>query len=85
MQRGDYFESDARSAIPTSVTSHKDAWGAALMTVKDLLGEKPLVFDREFSYLELLEKLVAERVHFVIRLNLGSHPPLLTNATNPSP
>ena len=26
----------------------------ALTTVKDLLGEKPLVFDREFSYLELL-------------------------------
>lgn len=56
----------------------------ALATVKDVLGEKPLVFDREFSYLELLEKLVAERVHFVIRLNLGSHPPQLTNATNRS-
>lgn len=54
----------------------------ALATVKDLLGEKPLVFDREFSYLELLERLVAERVHFVIRLNLGSHPPQLTNAAN---
>jgi Transposase DDE domain len=56
----------------------------ALATVKDLIGEKPLVFDREFSYLELLEKLVAERVHFVIRLKLGSHPPQLTNATNQS-
>ncbi len=56
----------------------------ALATVKDLLGEKPLVFDREFSYLELLEQLGAERVHFVIRLNLGSHPPQLTNAANRS-
>jgi hypothetical protein len=56
----------------------------ALARVKDLLGEKPLVFDREFSYLELLEKLVAEHVHFVIRLNLGSHPPQLTNAANRS-
>ena len=56
----------------------------ALAAVKDLLGEKPLVFDREFSYLELLEKLVAERVHFVIRLNLGSHPPQLTNAAHQS-
>lgn len=54
----------------------------ALATVKDLLGEKPLVFDREFSYLERLEKLVAERVHFMIRLNWGSHPPQLTNAEN---
>jgi hypothetical protein len=56
----------------------------ALVAVKDLVGEKPLVFDREFSYLELLEKLVAERVHFVIRLNLGSHPPQLTNAAKRS-
>jgi hypothetical protein len=52
--------------------------------VKDSLGEKPLVFDREFSYLELLEKLVAERAHFVIRLNLGSPPPQLTNAAKQS-
>jgi hypothetical protein len=56
----------------------------ALVPVKELLGEKPLVFDREFSYLELLEKLATERVHFVIRLNLGSHPPHLTNAAGQS-
>jgi hypothetical protein len=57
---------------------------SALVAVKELIGEKPLIFDREFSYLELLENLVAERVHFVIRLNLGSHPPQLTNAANRS-
>jgi len=57
---------------------------SALAAVKDLVGEKPLVFDREFSYLELLENLSAERVHFVIRLNLGSHPPRLTNAEHQS-
>ena len=38
-------------------------------------GERPLVLDREFSYLELLLRLVDEQIHFVIRLNLGSHPP----------
>lgn len=43
--------------------------------LRDLLGERPLVLDREFSYLELLLRLVAEGLHFVIRLNLGSHPP----------
>ena len=43
--------------------------------LKDLLGERPLVLDREFSYLELLLRLVEEWVHFVIRLNLRSHPP----------
>jgi hypothetical protein len=56
----------------------------ALAAVKDLLGEKPLVFDREFSYLELLENLHAERVHFVIRLNLRSHPPELIDAKHQS-
>lgn len=40
-----------------------------------MLGEKPLVLDREFSYLDLLLNLVEEHIHFVIRLNLGSNPP----------
>lgn len=53
---------------------------AAFAAIKDLLGEKPLVLDREFSYLELLENLTVEQVHFVIRLQLGNHPPHLTNA-----
>lgn len=47
----------------------------AFQAVKDLLGDKPLVLDREFSYLELLENLRAARINFVIRLNLGSHSP----------
>jgi len=47
----------------------------ALAGLKDLLGERPLVLDREFSYLELLKRLTEEQVNFVIRLNTGSHPP----------
>jgi hypothetical protein len=47
----------------------------AFESIKDLLGDKPLVLDREFSYLELLLNLIEEQVSFVIRLNLGSHPP----------
>jgi hypothetical protein len=43
--------------------------------LKDLLGERPLVLDREFSYLELLLNLIAEQVNFVIRLNLRANPP----------
>lgn len=49
----------------------------AFAGVKALIGERPLVLDREFSYEWLLADLVAEQVHFVIRLNLGSHPPVL--------
>jgi hypothetical protein len=47
----------------------------AFESVKDLLGDKPLVLDREFSYLELLLNLLEEQLKFVIRLNLGSHAP----------
>jgi len=39
--------------------------------VKELLGDRPLVLDREFSYAELLEILYLENIQFVIRLNLG--------------
>ncbi len=43
--------------------------------LKDLLGERPLVLDREFSYLELMLNLVEEQINWVIRLNLRAHPP----------
>jgi hypothetical protein len=39
--------------------------------VKQLLGDRPLVLDREFSYEELMEILSIEQIQFVIRLNLG--------------
>lgn len=48
--------------------------------LKALLGDKPLVLDREFSYLELLEYLVAAELNFVIRLNMGSHSPTFEDA-----
>jgi Transposase DDE domain len=44
----------------------------AFAKVKELLGERPLVMDREFSYLELMENLVLEGIHFVIRLKVGA-------------
>ncbi len=39
--------------------------------VKGLLGDRPLVLDREFSYHELMETLTLEQIQFVIRLNEG--------------
>jgi hypothetical protein len=41
--------------------------------VKNLLGDKPLLLDRESSYLELLQALGVEEVNFVIRRKLGAH------------
>ena len=62
-----------------TIANHQDSRNLnhfrAFEGVKDLLGDKPLVLDREFSYLELLLNLIEEQVSFVIRLNLGSHPP----------
>ncbi len=75
-----YFVTYSSQTIAAEARSrnleHLSAFGA----IKDLLGEKPLVLDRDFSYLELLENLRTEHVHFVIRLNLRSHPPHFTNA-----
>jgi hypothetical protein len=48
----------------------------AIQDIRQLIGPRPIVFDREFSYRELLSSLVAEDVHFVIRLNMGANPPL---------
>jgi hypothetical protein len=39
----------------------------AFQQAKEQLVKRPLMLDREFSYLELPENLVQERVNFVIR------------------
>jgi hypothetical protein len=65
------FVSYSSKTINQDATSRNQHHFAAFAQVKELLGEKPLVLDREFSYLELLENLVAEGVNFVIRLKVG--------------
>lgn len=57
--------------INQDATSRNQHHFAAFRQVKELLGERPLVLDREFSYLELLENLVLEGINFVIRLKVG--------------
>jgi hypothetical protein len=47
----------------------------AFSGLKDLLGERPLVLDREFSYLELMLNMLEEQVNWVIRLSLRANPP----------
>jgi hypothetical protein len=47
----------------------------AIQEIQTLIGKRPIVFDREFSYELLLQTLVDSGVQFVIRLNLGSNPP----------
>lgn len=47
----------------------------AFAALKDMLGDRPLVLDREFSYLELMLRLAQDQINWVIRLNKGSKPP----------
>ncbi len=65
------FVDYSSKTINDEATSRNREHFTAFAQVKELLGERPLVLDREFSYLELLENLVAEGVNFVIRLKLG--------------
>jgi len=65
------FVDYSSKTINQEATSRNQQHLAAFRQVKELLGERPLVLDREFSYLELLENLVTEGVNFVIRLKVG--------------
>lgn len=57
--------------IGEQVTSRNQEHFRCFEQVKALLGDRPLVLDREFSYQELMEILYIEQIQFVIRLNLG--------------
>ncbi len=57
--------------IGEQITSRNQEHFRCFDEVKELLGDRPLVLDREFSYEELLEILYLEHIQFVIRLNLG--------------
>jgi hypothetical protein len=57
--------------INQEATSRNRCHFQAFASIKELLGEKPLVLDREFSYLELMQALVAEQLNLVIRPKAG--------------
>jgi len=68
-----HFVSYSSAIIGSEVTSRNRYRYQAFAEVKELLGEKPLVLDREFSYPELMQALVSEEVNIVIRLKVGAH------------
>ncbi len=59
--------------LKTEASSHNLEHRRCLRHVKELIGGKILVLDREFSYESLMQALVEEQIPFVIRLNLGRH------------
>ena len=67
-----HFVSYSSKTINAEATSRNRHHFEAFAKVKDFLGDKPLVLDREFSYLGLMENLVCEEINFVIRLKEGA-------------
>lgn len=67
-----HFVDYSSKTINAEATSRNRHHFEAFAEIKELLGEKPLVLDREFSYLELMENLVFEKINFVIRLKEGA-------------
>lgn len=67
-----HFVSYSSKTINAEATSRNRHHFEAFAEVKDLLGDKPLVLDREFSYLSLMENLVIEKINFIIRLKEGA-------------
>jgi hypothetical protein len=70
-----HFITYSSRTINDQATSRNQEHFRAFGEIKTLIGERPLVLDREFSYAELMEVLLQEKINFVIRLNLGNHPP----------
>jgi len=65
------FVTYSSRTIGEQLTSRNQEHYRCFEAVKQLLGERPLVLDREFSYEQLMELLYIEQIEFVIRLNLG--------------
>lgn len=68
-----HFVSYSSKTIKAEARSRNQHHFEAFEKLKGLLGGKPLVLDREFSYLELLQNLVHEEINFVIRLNEAAY------------
>jgi hypothetical protein len=58
--------------IGEQITSRNQEHYRCFEEVKHLLGNRPLVLDREFSYGDLMEILTLEHINFVIRLNAST-------------
>ena len=68
------FVSYSSRTIAQRCSSRNLEHNRALGEVAELIGDSPVVLDREFSYGGLLEAFEAEGMKFVIRLNTGTRP-----------
>lgn len=67
-----YFTTYSSKTIDREASSRNLKHLSVLEEIKEIVGNKPLVFDREFSYEGFLKELERLRIKFVIRLNTGN-------------
>jgi hypothetical protein len=70
-----HFTTYSSASIETEVSSRNLEHQRGIREIALLVGERPIVLDREFSYLSLLENFHAAGMSYVIRLNQGAKPP----------
>ena len=70
-----HFVTYSSATIGQEVSSRNLEHQRAIEGIAKLVGTRPLVFDREFSYLWLLENFQAENLAYVIRLKQGAKSP----------
>ena len=71
------FIAYSSKTINDEVTSRNLEHKRVIGELKELLGDKPLVLDREFSYGDLFSDMVSEGINFVIRLKTGNKPKII--------
>jgi hypothetical protein len=69
-----HFITYSSATLGSEATSRNLEHQRAVGGIKALIGERVMIFDREFSYLDFFLNLAAEGIAYVIRLNLGSNP-----------
>jgi hypothetical protein len=67
-----HFITYSSATIGDEATSRNLEHRRALRMLREILGKKPVVMDREFSYESLLGDFAEEKLSYVIRLNTGS-------------
>lgn len=67
-----HFGVYSEATLNEQITSRNLQWRDLVWEIKELVGETPLVFDREFSAQRWLEALEEAGLEWVVRLNTGS-------------
>ena len=68
-----YFRTYSSATIASEQSSRNIEHFSGLGAIKNLCRKIPIVFDREFSYKQLLQAFIDEEMTFVVRLNQGNH------------